>query len=118
MNRNDPSLPTALLAGFSTLKGNPYLFSDFGYDISWPQKYVKSLGEKGRKIRGCNPVLLGKGMVYLAHREHTATSCSTHTMIRLMRQIAYPRPCFSFCCLVYLGPKPGVFFLFGLIAKV
>ena len=28
-NRNDPSRPTALLAGFSTMKGNPVLFSVF-----------------------------------------------------------------------------------------
>ena len=28
-NRNDPSLPTALLAGFSTMKGKPVLFSVF-----------------------------------------------------------------------------------------
>ena len=27
VNRNDPSLPTALLAGFSTMKGKPVLFS-------------------------------------------------------------------------------------------
>ena len=26
MNRNDPSLPTALFAGFSTMKGNPVVF--------------------------------------------------------------------------------------------
>ena len=31
-----PSLPTALLAGFSTMKGNPVLFSVFWYDNCWP----------------------------------------------------------------------------------
>ena len=36
-NRNDPSLPTALLAGFSTMKGNPVLFSVFWYDNYRPQ---------------------------------------------------------------------------------
>ena len=37
VNRNEPSLRSALLAGFSTMKGNPVLFSDFGYDDSWPK---------------------------------------------------------------------------------
>ena len=41
MNRNDPSLPTALLAGFSTMKGKPVLFSDFGYGNSWPYSIIK-----------------------------------------------------------------------------
>ena len=36
LNRNDPSLPTALLTGFSTMKGNPVLFSVFWNDNSWP----------------------------------------------------------------------------------
>ena len=42
VNRNDPSLPTALLAGFSTMKGVPVLFSDFGYDNSWPYPPVST----------------------------------------------------------------------------
>ena len=37
MNKNDPSLPTALLAGFNTMKGKPVLFSHLGYDDSWPK---------------------------------------------------------------------------------
>ena len=37
VNRNDPSLPTALLAGVSTMKGTPVLFSVFGYDNCWPE---------------------------------------------------------------------------------
>ena len=32
VNRNDPSLPMALLADFSTMKGKPVLFSVFGHD--------------------------------------------------------------------------------------
>ena len=40
-NRNDPSLPTALFAGFSTMKGNPVLSSDFGYDNSWPNIFFQ-----------------------------------------------------------------------------
>ena len=36
VNRNDLSLPTALLAGFSTMKGKPVLFSVFAYDNGWP----------------------------------------------------------------------------------
>ena len=35
--RKGPSLPTAPLAGFSTLKENPVLFSVFWYDNCWPQ---------------------------------------------------------------------------------
>ena len=35
VNRKEPSLPTALFAGFSTMNGNPVLFSDFGYDNSF-----------------------------------------------------------------------------------
>ena len=33
--RNDPSRPTALLAGF--MKGKPVSFSAFGYDNCWPK---------------------------------------------------------------------------------
>ena len=36
--RNDPSLPTALLAGFSTMKGTLVLFSVFGQDNCWPER--------------------------------------------------------------------------------
>ena len=36
VNRTDPSLPTAPLAGFSTMKGKPVVFSVFGYDNCWP----------------------------------------------------------------------------------
>ena len=37
-NRNDPSIPTALLAGLSTMKGKPVLFSVFWDDNnSWPK---------------------------------------------------------------------------------
>ena len=36
--RNDPSLPTALLAGFSTMKGNPVLFSVFRSHNFRPQR--------------------------------------------------------------------------------
>ena len=32
---NDPSLPTALLTGFTTMQENPVLFSVFGYDKCW-----------------------------------------------------------------------------------
>ena len=41
-NRNDPSLPTALLAGFSTMEGNPVLLSVFWYDNSWPKQPFSS----------------------------------------------------------------------------
>ena len=36
--RNDPSSPTALLAGFSTMKGYPVLFSVFQSHNCWPNK--------------------------------------------------------------------------------
>ena len=39
VNRNDPSLPTALLAGFSTMKGKLVLCSVFGYDNCWSQQH-------------------------------------------------------------------------------
>ena len=47
MNRYDPSLPTALLAGFSTIKGNPVLFPVCGYENCWPT----SLYEKAKPIK-------------------------------------------------------------------
>ena len=51
---NDPSLRTALMAGFRTMKGKRVSFSDFGYDKSWTKKQNEQ-NDRSKSTRRGNP---------------------------------------------------------------
>ena len=54
-NRNDPSIPTALQAGFSTMKKNAVLFSVISCDNHWPDRPI-IMESANRKQNGFAPL--------------------------------------------------------------
>ena len=80
--QRNPSLPIARLAGFSTMKGNPVLFSVFWYYNCWPRKRPTKTNKRKRRLNKKRKTMGNPHFSTCAPPSHARTTLASSSLQR------------------------------------